>query len=439
MNIASVYFTIYFVEMIIFFQYCTAIFIPKKNIYTNLGILSFLYIILFFNSLYFNVVNNVILFSLLNLLYMKLIYEIGLFPAIFHCAMISTAMAGSELLLINLISGFTFQNFAEGSNFYNYILFSALSKLVYFFISRIIIHFLSTKKEHYDSSTKESLLLFLIPIFSFFILSSLCMISFNFHLPQSVNLILSITASLILVINLLTYYIYNYLVLSYEHSTQLQLQLQRNANKTNYYKMLIVQDEEQKIMIHDFRKHLQSLKILNAQGNTNKVATYIQQMESSPSLSPSIRVCDHDLLNALLCGYTQNNNYKHIDYSFDIRSHTLDFLRDDEITGLFCNLLDNAVESALKTPQPFVDVSVSRNEEFVTTIAIVNSCLENPFDLTSKKMVTKKKNPNYHGLGLKSIDKIIEQHQGLNRRYYNQENRSFHTIIAFTNKTTPSV
>ena len=72
----------------------------------------------------------------------------------------------------------------------------------------------------------------------------------------------------------------------------------------------------------------------------------------------SVRVCDNDLLNALLCRYQKICLTKKIALHIDIRSKCIDFVTYDDLSVLFGNLMDNAVESAEKTVNPFIELNV---------------------------------------------------------------------------------
>ena len=52
----------------------------------------------------------------------------------------------------------------------------------------------------------------------------------------------------------------------------------------------------------------------------------------------------HEMLNSILCRYQRHCNDKHIIFHTDIRSGTVQHIYPRDLTSLFCNLLENAVE-----------------------------------------------------------------------------------------------
>lgn len=84
-------------------------------------------------------------------------------------------------------------------------------------------------------------------------------------------------------------------------------------------------------------------------------------MESS-DLKETSKICDNEMLNAILCRYQRQCNEKHIVFHTDIRSGTVQNIYQHDLTSLFCNLLDNAVESADNIPDSFIELTVQKRK-----------------------------------------------------------------------------
>ncbi len=122
----------------------------------------------------------------------------------------------------------------------------------------------------------------------------------------------------------------------------------------------------------------------------------------------------------------------HISFLTDIRSGTVDFMADNDITSLFCNLLDNAVEACRGIPEALIEMTVQKKENtpFVV-ITMVNSCRSDPFSRSSRGglIPTSKSDGQRHGFGLKSIRKTVGKYHGDMQMYYHNETATFHSII----------
>ena len=124
------------------------------------------------------------------------------------------------------------------------------------------------------------------------------------------------------------------------------------------------------------------------------------------------------------------NDDKHIVFLTDIRSGTIDFLTDSDLTSLFCNLLENAIEATCNIQNPFIEINTSKRDKtpFVLITAI-NSCRINPFTQKHNRLNTTKPDKHKHGFGIKSIRKIVKKYHGNMQMYYNDDTLTFHTII----------
>lgn len=212
--------------------------------------------------------------------------------------------------------------------------------------------------------------------------------------------------------------------------TEMQLLLQKEANAAEYYAMLLAQNENQSILIHDMKKHLQSIAILSDKKENDKITAYIGQLMLSSDLKESARLCDHEMLNAILCRYKRRCDSSRISFHADIRHGTIDFIADNDLTSLFCNLLDNAYEAACGIPDAFIEVNTTRKANTpLIIISVVNSCRRNPFAGSQQSLSTTKPDKRGHGFGIKSIRKTIGNYHGDMQMYYNEDTLTFHTVI----------
>lgn len=206
--------------------------------------------------------------------------------------------------------------------------------------------------------------------------------------------------------------------------------MQKESDTAAYYKMLLSQHESQRILIHDMKKHLQSLEILNSAKEYEKIDTYIHTLLQSSDLTESARVCDHHMLNVILSRYQRQCQEKYITFHTDIRSGVLRHLPDADLTAIFCNILDNALESASKTDHALIELNVHRKEHTpFAVITMINSCRTDPFTAHNHQLITSKKEPSSHGFGLKSVRRIVERYEGSMNLYYDEKDLLFHTII----------
>ena len=428
------YICIYIVEALILWQYCVRMFHTKHSSLTTFVFSIIVYIIPFIVVFQDNFWLNTLLFACANFVYIFAFFKTRWHSSLIHAVITTITMTASELLIVGLISDIVYNVYGE-SNIFNLTVLAVLSKALYFCVLRIISAvFGHTKgtKQIYNFSIS---ILILVPIMSLIIAHVLLTLSVNTVLTSSQDRLLALSAVLLILINIVIFCIYNYNQKKSNELAELQIQYQKEYDSAEYYRMLIEQHENQSILIHDIKKHLNSIALINQEGNQEAVATYINQIISSPDLRDSVRVSDNQLLNAILSRYIRLCQNENIDFRPDIRKGCLDFVQDTDMTTLICNLLDNAVESAVRYEEnPYIELHISKKEKTsFTLLTMINSCRTNPFTPGTGALVTHKKDKQRHGFGIKSIKRIIRKYDGDIEMYHSSETSTFHTIITLKN------
>lgn len=430
MKNAICYFFSFLVEAIILWQYSSNLFSAKRKLLVKLIVLCCLYFILFFVSLFESIWLNVALYFLLNFIFLVTQYCLNWYTALFHSSILTAVMSMSELMVYGIIKRFAPHFLDNGREFNHLLVFTVFNKLIFFTVIYLLIHFIKKQEKCSRQYDKSIFLLVLIPIASVFVMFTFINIGENATLPPSLDWMITLSAVFLLAANLLMFGINQYNQKKNMEFTEMQLLLQQESDSARYYEMLRLQNENQRILIHDIKKHLQSIEMLNEQKEHGKISTYIQQLVLSSDLKESSRLCDHEMLNSILCRYMQQCTDSHITFHVDIRSGTTDFIADNDLTSLFCNLLDNAIAAASIIPDSFIEINTSKREKtsFVV-ITVINSCRKNPFLRKDRQLRTDKTDKNRHGFGLKSIRKAVNKYHGNMQMYYNDDTLTFHTII----------
>lgn len=417
-------------ETIILWQYTSTLFAARHTARKEFTILCGLYFILFSASLFHSKLLNVVLYFVFNFIFLVTGYCMNVYSAFFHSSILSSVMILCEIMVYYIIRYFSPHFWERGESFHFLALFAIFSKLMFFTVIFILLHFLKGRQSHDERPDKSAFLLALIPITSVFVMITFTQISDSCDLSPGLNWMLTLSAVFLLAINLLIFGIEQHNRKKNLEFTEMQLLLQKESDSAQYYEMLLSQHENQSILIHDIKKHLQSINMLNDKREHDKIDRYIHELMQSSDLKEVSQLCDHEVLNAILTRYGRSCLDTHIAFHADIRSGIIDFMADADITALFCNLLDNAIEAAAHIPDSFIDVSAYRRKKtpFVV-ITVVNSSRKNPFAGQSGILNTTKADKYKHGFGIKSIRKIVAKYHGNMQMYYNQESLTFHTVI----------
>ena len=418
----------FFTEAVTLWQYATSLFIPSCSNKIRLPILSALYAILFFLSLLGEMGLNTFSFFVVNTVFLFALFKLKLLLAIFHSVILTSIMGISELAAFGIMSRF-FPNFLLEASV-GLVFYTVFSKIFFFAIIYLLVHLLQGKKTNQGQCVQSELLLMLIPVSSVFTMFTFLAIGKTSFFVPPADFMVTICAIFLLMVNLLAFGINHYNQKKSQEYTDMQLLLQKESDSVEYYEMMLAQNEHQSILIHDIKKHLQSIKLLNEKNDSDKINAYIQQLMESSDLKETVKICDHEMLNAILCRYQRQCSDKHIIFHTDIRSGAVQSIYPHDLTSLFCNLLDNAVESSDNIPDSFIELTVQRKEHssFIVII-VINSCRYTPVYDQDGLPVSHKPETGRHGFGMKSIQKVVKQYHGNLQMYYEHDSATFHTII----------
>lgn len=146
--------------------------------------------------------------------------------------------------------------------------------------------------------------------------------------------------------------------------------------------------------------------------------------------SKRVDYCNNTLLNLITYRYAQLSEQKGIDLQINIREAVLNFLSDYDITSLFDNLLENAIEAAEISEEKYIDFSIYlRNENFMI-IKVSNSFLIKP-KIIDGLLTSSKKSGKYHGIGVSSIKRTVSKHNGTINIDINDKIKIFCITIVF--------
>lgn len=209
MNNVIYYSFCYIVEAIIFWQYCSSLFIPKQSFKRRLAVLCSLYFFIFILSLFELTLLNAILYFSVNFIFLITQYKLNWQLSLFHSTLLTAIMAMCELLVYSIISRFT-PHFFSNKDLYNFLTFPVFNKLIFFTIIFILTQFLKHERKYNQRLGKTGFLLIMIPITSIYVMFTLVYIGESSVLSPHLNRMISLSTIFLLAANLLVFGINQY-------------------------------------------------------------------------------------------------------------------------------------------------------------------------------------------------------------------------------------
>ena len=429
-----VYAIFYVVQGMIAFFYLSRIFVQRKNNWF-VFLCYFLTYFIQYISFFFNIILlNVSMFLIMNFLLILLCYKTNIFNALFNALIMTSFMCLSEYCILNFIGGIinTITNILD-LGYPRMIIFFISNKFLYWLLLYIVtkITDFSSKKIIIDNST---ILLTLFPIFSFIVFIILHIIAVSNSLTRMSEYLFVAVDIFLILSNVFIIWIYDYNLSQHDALTKLKLEHQHVNDAENYNKLVTQHNENQKILIHDIKNHLQTIYSLNRDKNYIQANSYLANLLDTPVLTHTYEPTNSHNLNLLLSRYITICDEKNITFNINARNTDISYMKLEDITALFCNLIDNAIEAAEGMEHAHINLHIQSSENNThTVITVINSCCHAPI-MKNNHYRTSKSNPNMHGIGTYSLQRVIDKYNGDSETYYLENEKEFHAVILLRHK-----
>jgi sensor histidine kinase YesM len=252
--------------------------------------------------------------------------------------------------------------------------------------------------------------IFIIPVGTLILVLIMISMDYTSNVKETI-----ISIMILLVINVFVFYFYDELMKSYESKIEKTLLQQQNNAYLKQLEIINQSKESIKTFRHDVKNHALTLKYYidnhNREGATEYLDNILELINYSKEHAKSGNSEIDSLINYKIELAEKHNIssevYLAIPYKLNINPFDLSI-----VIG---NLLDNAIEAALKAENKFINISIELDRN-VLYISISNS-YDGKLKLTNSKLKTIKDNEN-HGIGISSAQKSIEKYNGTMNIHY---------------------
>ncbi|WP_297130603.1 sensor histidine kinase [uncultured Eubacterium sp.] len=417
----------YLFEFLMVFYYSDILFSEKKSRKTRIVIFllntTFLGCVYQLNITYLNIALMFLSYTLL----FYFLYDISFKTALFHSLLFLIVMFATEIIT-SIIGVAFFDDFnALEKNISAYVFVTVISKLLYFSIMMVILKFLAQKE---STDNKFFWLLFVMPLSSMFILICFRYITYQITLTQIMNVLWIVSCIGILFANILVFVIYEF---SLKNSNELheikEIQRQQEQDE-KYYEILEQTNKEMHLFSHDIKNHLTQIRNLE---DINAVNQYIDKLYPTIEKFSYTGISKNKMLDLIISKYATLCESKKIKFDVDVKTSNLSYIDDVDLSTLMNNLLDNAVEAAKNSNNAFVQLNVFSKNNIYDGLIIKNSCFLPPVT-DNKELKTRKSDKAHHGLGIKSINKIVKKYGAVYDWKYDNQQKVFETEVIFMKK-----
>jgi len=175
--------------------------------------------------------------------------------------------------------------------------------------------------------------------------------------------------------------------------------LQEMQLKYEYYARRKEDEEKVREIYHDLKNHL-----LFMQDNelTQKIVKKIENYESYIDTG-------NEFLDIILSEKIEDARHKDIKIECKVDFRSGDFIQPLDISTIFGNLLDNAIEAAEKIEEEERYIFVNAGQKEKLLLIVIRNSMSGIYDKHTKSSKT---NNSFHGYGLTNVKKAVRKYNG---------------------------
>lgn len=225
---------------------------------------------------------------------------------------------------------------------------------------------------------------------------------------KGLNAVLLITAVILLLINIDIFYLYDNVIDLF--SERCEREVMESQNKAIQNQLDVVQQSQLRIrcLKHDMDNHLLRLKDLIEKEKYAEALEYLETVKSSTAADKKLIDSGNDLIDSML-NYKLARLHDNIEQKYDIVvPKDLSFTEFD-LNVIIGNLADNVLEALDQLPadEPKkLEISIRYKQGYLKVY------FGNTFDGIMPEDGSRKRDHENHGLGLKSVERIVHKYGG---------------------------
>lgn len=190
-----------------------------------------------------------------------------------------------------------------------------------------------------------------------------------------------------------------------------QMQVAAMKNRAEHEQHIIAMAQTFREIKHDYANHISVITAFVKKGDMEGLSRYLEDYNDKYDVD-YFYATGNVALDSILTSKALECRHKGINFTAQVHITDMPPLSDMELTCLFGNLLDNAIEAQESVEgEKYVRLEiVTRNRQFI--VRLTNSS-SGRYEFDDESLVTLKQDKLSHGFGLKMIREIVEKYNGI--------------------------
>lgn len=181
----------------------------------------------------------------------------------------------------------------------------------------------------------------------------------------------------------------------------------------NHYNQLAESRAHTREIWHDFRNHVNCLNILYQSGRTEALGKYLENLTHYSEISKVVDT-GNPVIDAILNNKESIAKQNGIVFKMDLLIPANLHLPPADACAIFGNSLDNAIEACgrIKSPEVAREIQLSLTYQNGYLVYVIANSIDQVPQMQGGRFKTWKPSPEFHGLGLQSIERTVGQYSG---------------------------
>ncbi len=174
--------------------------------------------------------------------------------------------------------------------------------------------------------------------------------------------------------------------------------------RESYYQNLRREEQQVRTLRHDMRNHLTAVQGLLERGETQRAASYLSEIASSPAMGGRRNLCENETANVVLAAKAEDMDQRGLIGDFAVSLPRELSVTDTDLCALLGNALDNAIEAAVQAGDKRISVRC-RADKGLFMLRVENA-VEGEI---RPDLSTTKADKSAHGFGLAGMREIAQR------------------------------
>ena len=279
-------------------------------------------------------------------------------------------------------------------------------RFVEFMVLKILVNVIRRRQKE-QITRRQMLNSFLLPMFSIINLFSM-MYFIQVYQSEVSILLFEINIALLIGLNIYFTSVFDIITRNTHLENELNLYVQQQVIQSRYYENLEQKYDNTRKLVHDIRNHILAMEHLYVEQQNLIGCQYTKDVHEILNQLGQKYYTSCKILNIILNDKVQIMQAHGIEADIKISEVDLSFIREVDITTLFANILDNAIEAAADSQDKRIILRVVMVHDFIS-INLKNSMLTEPVKAGTGFQSTK---ISHEGLGLKNVERVITNYKG---------------------------